>query len=263
VKLHRALTIVGLTATIAMAGPAIAASKATFSPQQTEQIQTIVHDYLLDNPDILIQVSQKLQEQQQEQMQKMEQQAQSTIPTIAPQLFNSKSPESGNPKGDVTIVEFFDYQCGHCKDMNPVLDGLKKSDKNLRVVYKEFPIFGGASLIAAKAALAAQKQGKYLELHEALMNADNPLSKDKIYQLAESVSLNTDQLKKDMDSDEVKQELKANLKLAQKLGVRATPAFIVGSTQKANKGVKSFLIPGGTSEEVLGGVVEQVRNNKS
>lgn len=242
----------------AVAGSSYAADKS-FTDQQTSAIENIVRDYLLNNPTILVEVSQKLQEQQQQQMQQLQQKAQNTIPQVAKELF-SVGPIAGNSQGDVTLVEFFDYQCPHCKDMSEVIDQLVQQDPNLRVVYKEFPIFGRSSVFASKAALAANKQGKYDAFHDALMATDNPLTEKKVMQAAKKVGLNIDQMKKDMASNAVKEELNGNMKLGQQLGIMGTPAFIVGDTNKAgNKNSKSFFVPGVSSKEAIKGLVIQVR----
>lgn len=234
-------------------------AKNSFDAQQKQQIGEIVREYLLNNPQVLVEVSQKLQEQQQDHLKQMEQKAQALIPEIADDLFNAEySPAIGNTKGNVTVVEFFDYQCPHCKNMSEVIEGVIKADSNVKIVFKEFPIFGRSSVFASKAALASQKQGKYKAFHDALMNASNPLTEEKVLKAAKSVGLNIKKLKTDMESAQVKNEITANVKLAQKLGLMGTPAFVIGSTENT-KDSKSFFVPGGTSTEVLQGFVSQVR----
>lgn len=247
-------------ATVGMSTSVYAASSDTLTQAQQQQVQQIVHDYLLNNPQILLQVSQKLQEQQQQQMQQVQQNAQKVIPGVSSQLFNDKtSPTSGNVNGDVTMVEFFDYQCPHCKDMAAIIEGLAQQDGNLKIVYKELPIFGADSQFAAAAALAAAQQGKYTQFHNALMQAPDPLTNDVVMQVAQTTGLNIDQLKKDMNSPAIKQELKDNLQLAQKLQLMGTPAFIITNTKNINQ---SVLIPGTTSADVLQSIITQARSNK-
>lgn len=250
--------IAGITATgLAFAAPTTSSNNTTLS---TQQVQQIVHDYLLNNPQILVEMSQKLQQQQNQQMQQIQQKAQQTIPGIASQLFNANtSPVTGNPKGTVTLVEFFDYQCPHCKDMTEILDNLTQKDSNLRVVYKEFPIFGANSQYAAKAALAAGQQGKYVEFHTALMQAADPITPDQVNAIAKNLGLNMDQWQKDMASAAITQELNANVKLAQQLQLMGTPAFVVSNTANPEQ---SVLIPGGTTEEVLQGLINQANAGK-
>lgn len=262
-KLPRILSTIAISSVVALAPQAFAAKDSnSFTPDQKKIIEQITHDYLINNPEVLVEVSQKLQEQQENQMKKIEENAQKAIPKLAKELFNdSNSPIIGNPKGNVTIVEFFDYQCPHCKNMSQVVDGIVKKDDKVRVVLKEFPIFGSSSVYASKAALAANKQGKYTQFHDALMETANPLTKEKVLEAAKSVGLNIDQLNKDMESKEVKDELDQNLKLAQKLGIMVTPVFIIGSTENAhNEKNKSYFIPGGgISEEVMQNFIVEIR----
>ena len=249
---NKALISLLLPLTLA-SGAALAQNSSSFNPNQTKEIQQIIHDYLVKNPQVLIEASQALQQQQMAQMQKT---ASKAITENARDLFNnSTSPVVGNPNGDVTVVEFMDYQCPHCKEMNPVIDGLIKTDGNLRVVYKELPIFGATSEFAAKAALASIKQGKYQAFHAALMADQNPLSKDEVLKLAREVGLNTDKLSKDAEDTQISQQLKDNNALAQKLGLMGTPAFIVGRRD----GSKTAFIPGTTNQQSLQQLITQTR----
>ena len=221
------------------------ASTATFTPGQVNNIEKIVHDYLVQHPEVLVEASKALQQKMQE---KQQEEAVSAISKNAQELFNDpNSPVVGNPNGSVTIVEFFDYQCGHCKEMSKTMQDLLTANKNVKLVLKELPIFGGNSQIAAKAALASVKQGKFYAFHKAMLGASNPLNKDKIFDTAKSVGLNIDQLKKDMESPEVAAQVKANFKLAQTLHLAGTPAFILSN--KANDQFK--FVPGATSQQNL------------
>jgi len=228
------------------------ADSSTFTPAQRAQIESILHDYLLNHPDILVQVAQKLQQQQNDQMQ---QQAMKAVGTQTQALFNSpNSPVAGNPKGKVTLVEFFDYQCPHCKSVEPAVMELLKTEPNLRVVYKEFPIFGAGSQFASQAALAAQLQGKYPAFHAALMKAKAPFSEEEILNTAKSVGLDIDKLKSDMTQPSIKQELADNLQLANALGLPGTPGFIIAPTPTGNTAPPSnkvSVIPGDASLAML------------
>lgn len=249
-----------LLSSVALSTTAMAADNTALSPAQEKQVEQIVHDYLLNNPDILIQVSQKLQQKQEQQVQQIQQQAQKVMPQIASQLFaDPQSPISGNVKGDVTVIEFFDYQCPHCKDMSPVLDNLVQQDGHIKIIYKEFPIFGADSQFAAAAALASAKQGKYDVFHHALMATPDPLNSEVVLDVAGKTGLDVTRLKTDMMSSDVKQELSDTMKVAQKLQLMGTPAFVVANTGDTNQ---SVLIPGTTSAEVLQTLVGQARENK-
>ncbi len=231
-------------------------SKGGFNNQQQEQIKKIVKDYLIANPEILLEVSKALQKKQQ---QKMVQEASQAIEANSSQLFSAKSPSVGNDKGKVTLVEFFDYQCIHCKNMAPVISKLVSQDKNLRVIYKDFPIFGKSSNFAAKAALAAKIQGKYKAFHDALLAKKQRLSPSLILKVADQAGLNTTKLKADMKSDAVNKALQENMALAQALRLMGTPAFVIAATPNGEfkAGNRVFFIPGAASEESLQNLINQ------
>ncbi|MHA7840785.1 MAG: DsbA family protein [Gammaproteobacteria bacterium] len=226
-----------------------------------KQVEQIVHDYLLNNPQLLVEMSQRLQQNRVDQFKQMEEKARKVIPSVARQLFQDpQSPIGINPEGNVTLVQFFDYQCQHCKDVAQMLEHLQKEDKQLRVVYKELPIFGGNSVYAAKAALAAQKQGKYLAFHDALMNVQEPLTQSNILAIATKVNVDLNQLKSDIKSKAIDDELKNTMQLAQKLGIVGTPSFILAqSTNPGTNKEKTFFIPGATDKDTLHSLILRVR----
>lgn len=234
----------------------IALAADSMTPEQKKEIQQVVHDYLVSNPEVLIEASQALQQKQQKDMQV---QAQSAISGNADQLFHEKLSVAGNSKGDVTLVEFFDYQCIHCKKMNPVITALLKKDNNLRVVYREFPIFGKSSELASQAALAAAMQGKYVAMHDALLNVGKRLDEKTVMETAKSVGLDMNRLKKDMASKEVADALKANRELAEKMHLMGTPAFVVAATPAGEfkAGGDVTFIPGAASEEALQELIQK------
>lgn len=196
-----------------------------FTEAQKKEIGEIVRQYLLDNPNVLLEVSQALDAQQKDAEAK---QRATALQASAEQLFRSPHDHvAGNPKGDVTIVEFFDYNCGWCKKGFTEITSLIGQDKNLRVVLKEFPIFGGDSDYAAMAAIAARKQNKYWELHSALFSHEGKVTAAVVDDLAKQVGLDLDRLKADMKSPEVAQILADNHALAQSLAINGTPAFII------------------------------------
>ncbi|WP_419419119.1 DsbA family protein [Legionella sp. D16C41] len=235
---------------------------SSFTDAQKKDIQKIVHDYLVSNPDVLIEVSQALQQKQQ---QNMQQEAQQAISQNTQQLFNDPLTVVGNPKGDVTLVEFFDYQCIHCKKMSPVIDELIKKNSNLRVIYKEFPIFGKSSDNASRAALAAAMQGKYLQMHEALFKQDQRLNDQLIDSAAKSIGLDMNKFKTDMNSKTVTDALDANRQLADKLRLMGTPAFVIGSTPSGQfkQGTQPTFIPGAASPETLQDLISKAGSNNS
>lgn len=140
------------------------------------------------------------------------------------------TPVLGNPDGDVTIVEFFDYQCPYCKAAETRIMDLLESDGNIRLVIKDFPILGPDSRIASRAALASKKQGKYEEFHNALMNHRGQLKAETMFKIAASVGLDMDRLRKDMDDPEIADQIMENFNLARALKVSVTPGFFVDTT---------------------------------
>lgn len=243
----------------APASPVTAPATAT-SGLNKQEVEKIVHDYLISNPEILLEASQVLQQKQQKTMQD---QAKAAITENAPALFEGKLTTLGNPKGQVTVVEFFDYQCIHCKKMVPTMSALLKKDGNLRVVYKEFPIFGKTSEMASRAALAAGMQGKYPAMHEALMKIEKRLDEKSIMDAAKSVGLDMKKLQKDMNGTEVTQILDGNRKVAEKLHLMGTPAFIVGSTPNGQfkAGTEPAFAPGEVSEETMQDMIKKAAGN--
>ena len=143
-------------------------------------------------------------------------------------LSDPESPTAGNANGDVVIVDFNDYQCPYCKRAHLALKSVVAADGKVKVVYKDLPILGEPSRIAALAALAAVKQGKHLALHNALMEFSGKLDRDRIMEIATSVGLDIALLQKDMDDPKFKQLIDRNMALASALGVRGTPAFVIG-----------------------------------
>jgi len=142
-------------------------------------------------------------------------------------LRDPDTPVLGNPQGDVTIVEFSDYNCPYCKAAEPRLMKLLKDDGHVRLVIKEFPILTPESLLATRAALAARKQGKYEAYHLALMAHHGRLLSDDVFTIAQAVGLDVARLRKDMESPEIADSIIANMNLARALKVSVTPAYIV------------------------------------
>lgn len=142
----------------------------------------------------------------------------------------------GNPNGKVSVVEFFDYQCSHCVNMASTIANIIQANPNVRFVFKDYPIRGEMSELAALAAIAASKQGKYYRFSHALLTTNLPLSEGNIFEIAKSVGLNTATLKKDMSSSSVKSQLRSNFAMAGQLNVNGTPAFFIGRTNANDNG---------------------------
>jgi protein-disulfide isomerase len=205
---------------------------ATASAQENEtlteqgKIEQIIHDYLLAHPEVIIEAVSKYQAQQEQAAAAA--QARALVDRREELIHAPDAPVLGNPSGDVTIVEFFDYQCPYCKSTARSVLETVSADGNVRLVFKEFPILGPASDYAAKAALAAQKQGKYRELHMALMAFKGKLTEEDVMRLATDLGLDVIRLADDMDAPEIAASLARNHELAGALGVRGTPAFVIG-----------------------------------
>ena len=144
----------------------------------------------------------------------------------------------GNPEGDVTVVEFFDYNCPYCRSAGQTLQALLAADANVRVIYREWPILGEDSVIAARAALAAREQGKYEAFHWALMNGEGRVTEAIIFKVARDLGMDVAKLEADMVSPAVEAHIALSNALAQQLGFTGTPAFIVGD--KTAPGMLSF-----------------------
>jgi protein-disulfide isomerase len=219
----------------------------TSSPPDRAAIEKIVREYLIQNPEVLVEAMTELRRRQENAA--MEDAKKAMVANKAEIFADAASPVGGNPKGDVTLVEFFDYHCGYCKQVHEPINALLREDKNLRIVYKELPILVPESRVAAAGALAAAKQNKYVELHNALMEAAGKLSKDRVLALAKEHKLDVARLEKDMDSPEIQGAIDRNLKLAATLGVDGTPAFVVGE----------HIAPGALSIEQLRELVAEAR----
>jgi len=250
--------LVGLSAallacgTLAFAPAAMAQEKPpVFDATQSEAIEAVVKQYLLDHPEVLVEALQLYEQRQQA----AEAERLKTALTAEAEALTQDpaAPVIGNPDGDVTLVEFFDYRCPYCKRMTDTLAQLIREDPNLRLVMKEYPILSQESVNAARAALAAQRQGKYESFHFALMEGGGGFTDDEIMAVAESVGLDVAQLQADMQDSEIEAALRRNHSLAERVGVSGTPAFIVGDT----------LLPGATSLEQLRALIAEARAKAS
>ena len=189
-------------------------------------IVDVVRNYLTENPEILVEMTTELEERQQVKQAELQKEV---IGDNAEAIFRSPlAYVAGNPDGDVTVVEFFDYNCGYCRRALPELVKLIENDDKVRVVFKELPIFGEESEGAAQVALAAGKQGKYFEMHQKLFSTPGKADKDKALRVASELGLDIPQLEKDMDDPSVEQGLEENKELAQKLGLQGTPLYLIG-----------------------------------
>ena len=208
--------------------PAIAApaSAAALSDAEKKEVENVVRSLLLDKePELVIKAAQTLQDRMEKEA---ETKAQKNVKKNIDKINKDPdSPVGGNPKGDVTVVEFFDYSCGYCKLAQEHVEKLLETDNNVRFVYKELPILGPDSVSISKAAIASIEQGKYEAFHAALMKTKTKLSDRGVMDVAKEVGLDVEKLEKDMKSDKVEKIQKANLDLAKEIGAQGTPTFII------------------------------------
>lgn len=199
---------------------------ADFTPDQRKAIETIIHEYLTKNPDVLLDALQAAEDKMKGEA---HDKAARALSTRHREIFEDpETPIAGNPNGDVSLVEFFDYRCPYCKQVEPSLEALLGEDRQLRFVYKEFPVLGPDSLTASRAALASRKQGKYDAFHRALMALKGQINETAVFKTAESVGIDVDRLKRDMTAPEIARALKANTELAEALDIHGTPGFVIG-----------------------------------
>ena len=217
-----------LVAVFAVAGfvrPA-AADSATFTSAQKSEIERLVHDYLVKNPEVLVEAMTELRARQER---AETEGAQKALVDHHAELYNDpNSPVLGNPAGDVTVIEFFDYSCPYCKSVEDNLKALLQADGKVRLVLKEFPVLGQGSVMAAQAALASRAQNGFAAFHAALLTNRGQFSEESLMRVASSVGLDTARLKKDMGDKAIEAALAANAALADELNIHGTPAFIIG-----------------------------------
>lgn len=232
-----------------LGGSALAADPLT--PAQADAVKALVRQVLRDNPELVMEALQTLEVKQQAE------QAENAKKMIAASRASLErdpaDPVLGNPNGDVTIVEFFDYRCPYCKQVADTVTKVIKADGKVRLVLKEYPILGPQSVQASLAALAAQRQGKYAELHDALMAHRGTIDDATIERLATAAKLDVARLKADMDSPELKQRLQAVLLQGREIGANGTPAFVIGDR----------MIPGAVDADALKAAIADVRAKKS
>jgi protein-disulfide isomerase len=254
-KINRILYVAFIIGIFLLSTPSNA-KQTEFTPQQITQIQQTVHDYLINNPEILIDVSNALQ---QKQLVTAIKRTETAIPKYFTEIFKSDNrPVVGNPKGKVTLVEFFDYQCPHCEVMVPIISNLINTNPDLKVVFIEWPIFGDDSQYAAKAAIASIEQNRYYPFHIAMLKKEYPLNKEDVLALAKSVGINIKRLQQDMQNKAIDDQLKANSKLAQNINIippLGTPVFIIGTPETR----KFRLIVGQTDQKTLQKAINEIK----
>jgi protein-disulfide isomerase len=218
-----------LVAVAVFAAPTLASAQK-FSDEQRVQIESIIKDYLLKHPEVLEEVSAELGKRQ---ATAEAEKHQAAIATNAEAIFNSpRGVTVGNRNGDVTFVEFFDYNCGYCKRAMTDMVEMMKSDPQLKVVLKEFPVLGPPSVEAAQVGIAIRMQDpsgkKYLDFHQKLLSGKGQIDKARAVAVAKEIGADMAKLEKDISSPEVRATLEENFKLAEAMGMNGTPSYVIG-----------------------------------
>ncbi len=230
---------------------ALAQDSDVFSDEQVTAIEAILARHLRENPDVVLEAIEALRARMET---KRKQEITRRMGAYRNQL--ERDPGShvgGNPEGDVTIVEFFDYRCPYCKRDLPILRELLAEDTNLRIVYKEFPILGPDSVVASKAAIASRKQGKYHAFHVALMKSRGKLTEQTIAQIATETGLDWIRLQVDMQDSSIMAIIRDNRALAKALDITYTPGFVIGDA----------IIPGFAQKDALKQAIATVREDRA
>ncbi|MBI1260625.1 MAG: thioredoxin domain-containing protein [Rhizobiales bacterium] len=210
-----------------------------------------VRDYLVANPEVIVEAMQNLERKQREAEQT---EAQAALAAHRDELLNSpESPVGGNPQGDVTLVEFFDYNCPYCRQVAPAMVAAEEGDPQLRIVYKEFPILGPNSVFAAKAALATRRQNLYPQFHKAMMQVSGAADEAQVIAVAEEIGLDIEQLRADMRDPVIDAEIERNLALARALRINGTPGFVIGDE----------ILRGATDLQTMQRLIDQARKDQN
>lgn len=212
-----------------------------------EAVKRLALEAILENPEIVMEAVQILE--QRETAARERQAASALVAQRARLERDPNAPVVGNPAGSVTVVEFFDYNCPYCKRAKVQLDTVLRADDDVRVVLREWPILGEESVFAARAALAARKQNKYVVFHDALMALRGRANETTVMQVAERVGLDVAQLRQDMSAPEIDAHIDASMELARAIGFSGTPSFVVGDT----------LVPGFIEADAMSAHIEAAR----
>jgi protein-disulfide isomerase len=204
------------------------AADAGFTDAQKKQMDGMIHDYIMANPKVIMDSVEKFRNDQQTADEKS---FDAKVKEKSAELYKKAAdPVTGNKDGDVTMVEFFDYNCGYCKHAFKDVQTLIGSDKKLKVVFKDIPILSETSFTAAQYALAANRQGKYWEFHQAMMEHNGPISEESLQSVGKTIGLDVEKLKKDSKDPEIRAQIEANLSLARDIGINGTPGFVINDT---------------------------------
>lgn len=245
----RKVLVLAAVAAIGMHHGAAQAAEEVFSPAQKEALGAFIKEYLVAHPDVVVEALTEYQKNQESSEQALFTQKYAEKKDA---ILNGGAPFAGDPKGDVTVVEFFDYNCGYCKKATEDIVKLVETDKKVKIIFIDMPILSPASLDAARWALAAGKQGKYYEYHVALMQDPGPKNEAGFTAVAERVGLDAAKMKKDADGKDIREAIEKNLALGRELGIRGTPGFIIGD----------MLAPGYIGFDSMKAGIDAVRQGK-
>ena len=201
-------------------------SQESFKDKEKKEIRQIIEEYIMENPEVILNSVAEMRSREEEQEKLI---AQKNLIELKDEImWNPTDPVGGNIMGDVTVVEFFDYRCGYCKRFSTALNEVLKEDDNVRVVFKELPVLGANSDLAARAAIAASRQNLYNDFHKRMMELKGSFDESQLFAIAKDVGLDVERLKKDMELRGVQGILDDTRELANKLSITGTPAIIVG-----------------------------------
>lgn len=236
-----------------LAPPPPAAAQGLTEAQRGEVVE-ILRRALREDPSILRDAIAALQEAEERERAEA---GRAAMVSQADALFRDPgAPTRGNPRGDVTIVEFFDARCGFCKQLHPSLEALIRRDGNIRVVMKDLPVLGPTSVQAARALLAAHRQGRYAALQDALLTLRGEPTEAVLRDLAQRVGLDWARLRREMEDPAIARRIEANTRLAQSLGIQGTPALVIaGPAGPAG----ATLVPGAVDLAQLERLVAEAR----
>ncbi|MBV1799209.1 DsbA family protein [Siccirubricoccus sp. G192] len=239
--------VLGAVIALALATSAHAQESARFTPEQRQEVVGILREALRQDPSILRDALVALEAAE---TRDREGALRAAVAAHADALFRDPAdPVRGNPQGVVTLVEFFDARCGYCKQLHPTMEQLLRRQPDVRLVLKDLPILGPNSVLASRALLAAQRQGKYAELHDALLKLREEPAEPVLRREAERIGLDWARLRREMDDPVVQQRLAGTMRLAQALRIEGTPALVIGDT----------VIPGAVDLATLERLVAEAR----
>lgn len=228
---------------------ASADEKQVFSEAEELQVEKLIERYLDENPEMVVRAFRKYQQQQENAQQLRLKENLSSLRNVLEK--SDTSPVRGNPEGDVTLVEFFDYRCGYCKRVHTAVTDAVKSDGNVRLVYKEFPVLGPDSVFASRASLGVffAQPLKYPAFHDALMTVRGQLSQARVMSIAKDIGLKAEDVESAMKDPRVDEEIQRNIQLARNLGINGTPGFVIGNE----------IVPGAVDENALKELIAKAR----